>query len=363
MQALDIAMLLQQIGHDSWVLCTDGSTLANECAKKRINTQAVFTGRKMFHHLGKLVAFLRHVKPDIIHTHHSHDLWLLVPAMHMAGSRAKLFLTKHMASGVKKTDPLHKYLYNRVDAIFAISNYIRQSVINTCPVSEDRVCLLPNAIKLDQYNHTLYDRNEIRAELNIKSDTMVIGMIARMTPGKGHEEFIHAARLIRNVYPLPVCFMIIGGASHGEDRYAESITQLADRLFQENEILFTGFRKDIPRLLMAMDILAFPSHEESFGLVLLEAMAMNLPVVASSGGGVSDIVVNKETGILVKPRDADDLATGLLQLMLNSQKRARFAASGRMRVEQYFSDQKFTNDLLAFYSGQVSIQDMSTAAL
>ena len=353
MQTLKIALLLRDRGHEAVIFCPEKSTLASEGKKAGVNVQTVFREKRLYHHFFRLVSFLREYKPDVIHTHLSHDLWLLVPAIYAARSDCRLFLTKRMASGVSKRDLLHRFLYNRVNNIFAISNYIKQSVLNTCPVSEEHVHLMPNSIDLDKYDHKKYNRGEIRSELGIDRDAMVIGLIGRMTPGKGHEEFLHAARIIRNIFPLSVRFLIVGDASFGEDEYRQSIHSLADQLFPDNEIVFTGFRRDVSRMLMAMDILAFPSHEESFGNVLLEAMAMNLPVVASNSGGVGDIVVDNETGILVPPRDAERLAAGLLKLVLNSDKRARFAASGRIRVEQQFSDEQFIDSLESFYHNDV----------
>ncbi len=349
MQTLKIARLMRDRGHQSFIFCTENSTLEKEAQIAGIQTVPVFRKSRPVHHLVRLIRFLRKTKPDVIHTHLSHDLWLLVPAIHIAGSKARLFLTKRMASGVKKTDPLHRYLYNRTSKIFAISNYIRTSVLNTCPVSEDDVQLMHNAINPDHYSPEKYDKILIRKELGIAADEMVIGIIGRMSPGKGHEEFFHAASQIKQIYPLPICFMIVGEASFGEDDYGNRIKKLAEQLFQQNELLFTGFRKDIPNMLSAMDILAFPSHEESFGNVLLEAMAMNLPVVACNSGGVGDIVVPNETGLLVPPRDADALATALLKLVLNSQKRSVFGKAGRQRVEQFFTDEKFADSLEASY--------------
>ncbi|MGH2574346.1 MAG: glycosyltransferase, partial [Ignavibacteria bacterium] len=162
-------------------------------------------------------------------------------------------------------------------------------------------------------------------------------MVGRMTPGKGHEEFLNAAKLIINKSKVPTRFLIVGSASYGEELYEKKIRSLASKLMLNNVIIFTGFRKDIPRILNAVDILAFPSHEESFGVTLLEAMAMEIPVVASNTAGVPDIVTNGKTGILIPPKNPIALANALIGLAENSELRMKLGKEGRRRVENFFN--------------------------
>ena len=98
-----------------------------------------------------------------------------------------------------------------------------------------------------------------------------------------------------------------------------------------------------------LDILAFPSHEESFGLTSTEAMAMKLPVVASGNAGVLDIVVDGETGILVPPKDYQALADGIMKLASDPSLRKKFGEAGRKRVEEMFSIQAVVEKLENFY--------------
>ncbi len=350
MQTLKISKALKKRGHDFRLICPAGSKLAQEAKKLDINAYALhFKGLTMLKSLRKLTFFLKSWKPDIVHTHLSHDLWTLVPALYFSNSRARLYMTKRMASGVKKKDILHRILYRRIAEIFAISSYIKQSVLNTCPVNEDKVRLMHNGISLNRFNPLKFDGNDIKNELSINNGDMIIGMIGRLTPGKGHEEFLHAAKMIKNAYPLSLKFLIVGGASYGEDNYRHRIEKLAAQLLEPCDYTFTGFRKDIDRIMSALDILAFPSHEESLGNILLEAMAMQVPIVASNGGGVPDIVVDGECGLLVRSRDAGELANGLLKLLTNAELRERFSAKGRVRVERHFSFDKYISTLESCY--------------
>jgi glycosyltransferase involved in cell wall biosynthesis len=257
-----------------------------------------------------------------------------------------------MASGVQKKDPFHRYLYNRIDLIFAISNYVLQSVLNTCPVPPDKVTLLHNAISLDKYDPSLYDKVEIRKELQIDLEPLVIGFVGRFTPGKGHEEFLLAAKRVKEMTPHPVKFLLVGSASYKENHYFTHIRCMADKLLSPEDIIFTGFRIDIPRMMKAMDILVFPSHEESFGNVLLEAMAMKIPIIASHSGGVPDIVIDGQTGILTPPKEFKSLANQILHLIQSPQLRVKLQENGRQRVEKYFNFDSYMDSLLLHYAGR-----------
>ncbi|MCL4512189.1 MAG: glycosyltransferase family 4 protein [Bacteroidetes bacterium] len=351
MQALLISRELQRRGHDVSLLCMPRTTLLKEAYAADIPTVGLLRDdRQALGIIKDLSRLLKSYNFDVVHTHLSHDLWWLVPAMKLSSSNAKLFLTKHMASGVKKTDPMHRFLYGRLNGTFAISNYIKGSVINTCPVPETSVHVLSPGISLEDFDPSLYRKSEVRAELSIPADAVLVGMVGRMSPGKGHEEFLKAAKNLIESSDLNLRFLITGSASYGEEAYATKIRELAEELDVNKVTRFTGFRKDVPRLLSALDVLAFPSHEESFGLTLLEAMAMKLPVVASGNAGVLDIVVDGETGILVPPENYQSLAEGISRLARDPRMRREYGDAGRKRVEEFFSIESVVKKLESYYA-------------
>ena len=351
MQALLTSLELMKRGHDVSLLCLPRSTLLREAYSAGVPAVSLLgEDKNAFVTIKDLTRLFRSYNYDVVHTHLSHDLWWIVPALKLASSDAKLFLTKHMASGVKKTDPLHKLLYGRLQGTFAISSYIKGSVLNTCPVPESEVYVLPPGISLEVFDPALYNKSEIRAQLGIPGNTVLVGMIGRMTPGKGHEEFLRAAGILSETSDQRFQFIVAGTVSKGEEAYGLKVRKLAADLGVENVVEFTGFVKDVPRVLAALDILAFPSHEESFGLGLTEAMAMKVPVVASRSAGVPDIVVDGETGLLVSPKDHAALAEGISMLAKDPERRRRYGNAGRERVEKFFDIKSVVDRLEAHYS-------------
>jgi len=349
---LQTALKLAESGAEIKLLCSAGSKLEELARKSGFNTIPIL-GKKgsIPSSILKLRKLLNNSDFDIVHSHLSHDLWVLTPGLRNSASKAKLFLTKHMESSVGKKDMLHRYLYNRVNGIFAISSFIKQNVIDTCPVSPDKVHLLPDGIDLEKFDAAKIDVNEVRQAMAIPGDKLLVGMAGRMTPGKGHEEFLESAQILNSKYPDKLHFCIIGGASFGENRYETEIRQLAAKL-QITNITFTGHTDEPARLMAALDILSFPSHNESFGLVLIEAMALNVPAAASGKSGVLDIITDGVTGLLFEPRNAQSQSEALSRLIENSGLRKKLAEAARKNVEEKFDLDVMTSKLLEFYTHQ-----------
>lgn len=346
--ALQTAEELAGQGHDVTLLCNRESNLFKEGQKSGINCSEFLQGDK------SLIKNIRNTKRlvvsgnyDVVHTHLSHDLWSLVPVLRTMP--VKLFLTKHMGSYVSKNDILHKYLYKRVNGIFAISNYVKESLLRTCPVKENKIRILPDFIKLEKYDNGKYDRDEIRNQYKVDSNTFLAGMAGRFTPGKGHEDLIDAAKIIRSKAKIDIKYFIVGGASLGEDEYEAKIRSMVKDSGIENDFIFTGYSNEVQKLMNAMDIFVMPSHEESFGIVLLEAMAMKLPVIATDNAGAKDIVINNESGLLIKPKNPEKLAEKIMDLINDKEKRTKLGMAGRQRVEENFSSDNIIDQLVDFY--------------
>jgi len=197
------------------------------------------------------------------------------------------------------------------------------------------------------------DHRKVRKEFGILPDEILIGMTGRFSPGKGHEEFLAAAKELLQKHSK-LRFMIVGEASRGEEEYAQSIRRLAIDLGIDEKVIFTGFRKDIPEILAALDIYLFPSHAEAFGLALVEAMSMELPTVCSNSDGVLDIAIEGVTSFLFSTGREDDLLKKVDYLIKHPRKRIELGKEGRKRVLANFNTDLFTRKLLGIYTRQIS---------
>jgi glycosyltransferase involved in cell wall biosynthesis len=350
MQTLQTINRLRTHGLEMTLLCHPQSALRREAEAAGVTTLPIPFGNAVHPVLiYRLRRFLRSHRFDLMHAHFSRDLRFIVPAGEGLSPRLPIVLTKHVGSYVKKKDPLHRYLYSRIDLVTAISQVIRDNVIDTCPIEAARVKIIHNGVDLRRFAPSEATRARTRAALNIREGDVVVGMVGRMSPGKGHEEFLHAAKEIFQV-ATNARFLVVGGASFGEEPYAISIGQLCKELNLSEQVVFTGFRRDVPELMTAIDLLAFPSHAEAFGNVVIEAMAMAKPVVSTNCDGVVDIVVDGLTGLQVPRRDPHALAAGLLKLIGDAALREKFGKAGRQRVMENFDEEKQTKQLIVMYN-------------
>jgi D-inositol-3-phosphate glycosyltransferase len=331
------------------ILCIHNSKIYAEAKTSGINTVAI-TASGYFHPI-QIIKLSRIIKKniyDIIHSQLSKDLWTIVPALKAAGLKTPLLLTKRMESSVMKRDFLHRRLYNRVAYVLAISNIIKENVLKTCPVQEEKVLLHYNGVDIKKFDPSLTDREKIRKESGINTEEIVIGMLSRLTYGKGHKEFLYAAIKLNNEFPN-LKFLIAGESDDDEKNYEEKIKTIISEKNLSDNVILTGFRKDTPDLLASMDIFVFPSHAESFGSALIEAMAMEKPSVSTNSHGILDIVIDGVTGYLFERKNSEDLYNKLKLLINSPEKRKKYGEAARKRVIENFDIEKQTEKLVELY--------------
>ncbi|MDI6766418.1 MAG: glycosyltransferase family 4 protein [Bacteroidota bacterium] len=289
----------------------------------------------------KLVGLLKHRQIDIVHVHLSRDLVHAYWAVKL-GRKVPLVLQKQVSSNINKKDFLHRQIYSQVSEVFVLSNFLKQNIIDTCPISGSKVVVIPGGVRSEDFVVSTETRNRIRKELGISSDELVFGTVGRIDRGKGYEELLNAFdRLVRK--KMNVKLVIVGEPTIGETAFAAEMKSLIKKLGIESDIVFTGYRSDIPQILSAFDAFVLASYNEAFGYVIVEALASKLPVIGTNTGGVPDIIQDNENGLLVPPGDANSLMNAMLKLYNDEKLRNRFSISGYERVKKYFDENAILN--------------------
>ncbi|NUZ05158.1 glycosyltransferase [Schlegelella sp. ID0723] len=190
----------------------------------------------------------------------------------------------------------------------------------------------------------------VRREFGWGASDRVIGMVARLAQQKDHLTLLRAAERVVAECP-DARFLFIGGCgpekqelAHGE-RVKAAIAASPAR----DHVVYAGFRGDVPRYTAAFDIGALSTHFEGFGLVLLEAMALGKPIVATAVGGVPEVVVDGHTGLLHSAGDADRLAEHIVALLRDPARAATMGAAGRQRVATSFSPAETAREIVGVY--------------
>ncbi len=351
LQALEVSKQLSRHGHKVWLACCTGSRLSEAAQASSIEVvQLNVSG--YFHpwtawRLGRFIA--RH-RPDIIHCQLSKDIATIVPGMRLSGRRIPIVLSKRVGSYISKRDLFHRLTYAHVDAVLAVSDVIHRNVVETTPIAPERVITLHDAVDTGLFSPASTDRQRVRNEFGFSNDIVVVGFVGRFSPGKGHEELLESASILRTRFPS-VRYLIVGEASYGEQEYEQRVRSKCETMGLGDIVTFAGFRNDIPDVMSAFDIFAFPSHAESFGMVLIEAMALERPAVSTNCDGVVDIVEDGVTGLSVEPRSGPRLAEAIARLLSDPSLRERMGKAARQRVLELFDQKSQIRKLEEIYYG------------
>jgi glycosyltransferase involved in cell wall biosynthesis len=345
---LESSEKLQNTGHNVTIACPVNSNIFVNAANKNLNITSFNFSNKITA-IRKLTSLLKTSDFDIIHSHYSNDLWSVIPAIKQSKSKAKLVLTKAMESGVSKKDLLHRQLYKRVDAIIAISKYIAANVEKTTPVPKTKITIINDAVDTNIFNPSLFNRKKLREERGIKDET-VLTFLGRITLGKGLEDLINAVEIIRTQSPeQKIIILVAGSAIKGEEKYEIEIKNIVKQKKLNNVFTFLGYCTNTAEILACTDILVFPSHTESFGITVIEAMAMGVPVAASNYGGILDSIEHNKTGILFERKNPASLANAVTKLIKDPQLRIILGTAGRLRAKKEFNMNIHTERTVKLY--------------
>ena len=244
----------------------------------------------------------------------------------------------------KKYFTKKKYFHPRVSKFTAISNCIKQVLLDY-GVNENKIAVARSAVSMDTYKKL--DRNECqknwKAKFQIPADHVLIGNASALSSQKGHET------LIRAVAELQVTVPNFSVLIAGDGNLKESLEKLSLELGTTERIKFIGFIQNVPEFLSALDILAVPSNNEGLGTVILDGILAGCAVVGSRVGGIPEIIVHNETGLLEEVGDYKKLAENLADLIQNPGKAQQLRLNAQNWVKKEFSLDSMVQGNLRIY--------------
>lgn len=218
---------------------------------------------------------------------------------------------------------------NITEKFITVSEMLGKQMINE-GIPARKVSVIHNGLEIEKYDPDV-SGEPVRRELGIGRDALVLGIVARLHPVKGHCFLLEAlARVKDKISQLTL--VIVG---NGPER--ASLESLVTRLGIANNVIFTGFRKDIPEVIAALDILVLPSLSEGLSLTIMEGMAMKKPVIATNVGGTPEIITSGSDGLLVPSADVEALARAIEELAHNPQVASRLGVEARKTIETGFT--------------------------
>jgi len=347
------AGLFQRHGHESHSIAAPDSPLARRLKERGLPVEEV-QFREYFSPF-KTAWLRRYVienQIDAIFLQSLRDLWTVSPAL--IGLPVKLVGFAQMwLEGIDKKDLLHRLVHKRMDRLITLTPRQGAQVLRCIPFPPEKTIVLSNSIDPRRFSPELR-RDEIRKSFGaVTSHDVLIGIVGRLDPQKGQREAIEAFAQARAAAPaLPMKLVVVGDPTpdSGHD-YLEELKKTARAHGVADQVVFAGFRSDIPEVMASLDIFLLNSYREAFGFVIVEAMMSGTAVIATNSGGVPDVVGDGKYGVLVPPKDIAALASAYVNLARNDDFRKTVTASARHYALENFDEDKNFAKMLEILDG------------
>lgn len=279
---------------------------------------------------------------DVVHLHWTKDIPIAVMAKLLSRKKPKLVQTRNMRMTRFKDDFYHRFLYKNMDMMLPVTHQVKEQLEKFIP-SDIRPKI--DVLYMGAEIPTLINKREkeqLRESIGIK-DVFVAGMIGRIEEAKGQHLLLEAIKRL-NDSGIPAKALIVGHAM--DEAYLKELSKR-----YHDYAVFTGFTREAQKYMQLCDVVILGTKNETFGLVLIEAMMCGICVVASDSGGPLEIIDDQQNGLLFKTGEIDDLYCKLQTLSTNSEQRLALAKAGEEKARQQFESRNQFEKLSLMLNG------------
>lgn len=347
-----LELLFERLDHSRFsplLICPEPGPFVGKMKAKGIPTSVVHL-TQIFNPFAliRLAQVLRREKVTILQTHGARANVYGRLAAWLAGVPC-VVSTVHNSIRDYEVNPIQRYVYSTIlrvmlpltDGVICISEALRRDVISDCPGAAPRTTTVWNGIDPALFS-SRGDRNKMRREWCVGSGPLLL-TVARLTEQKGHRFLIEALPALVAEWPSLICVFV------GEGECRESLRALAREKGVEQFCRFAGARNDVVDWYAAADVVVLPSLSEGFPFVVLEALAMSRPVVATRVGGVPEIIHDGSTGLLVPSRNPQALESAVRKVLLDPAWAVRMGQAGQKEVTARFTVGKMVQDTVKVF--------------
>jgi glycosyltransferase involved in cell wall biosynthesis len=283
---------------------------------------------------------IRRLQPDIVHAQNSKAGVVARLAARLAGTPVIIYSAHGFPFHPSLSSFRHRayvmierWVCRFTDLILVETEFIRSYGMHHRVVRDPaKLVVVPMGVDLKKFSPSPHGPDNLRETLGFGAQDLVVGTVARLVPDKGLECFMRMAARIQAVRS-DVRFLLVG-----DGPLREALARLAETLGIRPQVVFAGYRADVPALMEAMDLFVLPTLREGFGVVFAEAMAMGKATIGSRIGPVGEVVEDGVTGFLVPPEEPETFAARALELLGDERKRRAFGEAGRRRVEKLYDE-------------------------
>ena len=333
---LRLAREQRRLGHEASVLAVRGGLLLQSAEEMGVPA-VVLRGAGPFRRGANAIELMIAWRLDVVHAHNPPALRYAMLAR--AAGRPVLLMTRH---GQQMGRLLSALQWRLTDAVVTVSESAAVALRSACPRRAGKITVIRNGVEPAAPRRA---REAVRTELGLANE--IAGIVAaRLDPLKRHADLLRAIELLPAGTP-PIVLLFAGD---GPERERLEAMAREFRLTPDH-IRFLGYRSDVTELLHAADFFVLPSLLEGMPLSVLEAMSSGLPVIATTVGGVPEVVTDGESGLLVPPGDPAALSSAMARLSGDAALRERLGEAGRRRVSEAFSFAAMSRSYLDLYVG------------
>jgi glycosyltransferase involved in cell wall biosynthesis len=329
---------MRERGHEMAVLSRPGARILERAKEAGIQTFAVdMRGVLDFPGILQLRSVMKEFHPDVVNTHSGRDTQLAGMAAHTLSGRPLIVRTRHLALPISST-----FSYSVLpDHVVTVSKYVESYLIEA-GVPGKQVSTVATGVDFSRYDRSTVQGN-LREELGLAADSLLIGTVAILRAKKGHAEILDAAPEVLKRFPN-AHFVFAGDGPQTENLKARIV---ADGLTGHVHML--GLRRDVTNVLASLDIFVLPTHQEALGTAFIEAAAMGIPAVASNVDGVPEVVLDGQTGLLVPAQDGNALIEPICRLLGDPIFRQSMGANATEFVRRKFSREVMAHGMERLY--------------
>ena len=343
---------LRRIGISCFVLLPDRGRFDDLLRENTITTYHIELNRlhkknpfPYFKTVFSIYRLLKKEKISLIHTSGAFPTQYCLPAARLA----KIPCVSHIHSTVYPKEGIRKSFIHYADYIIAVSDAVKDMLIKYgCSYSKTKT-IYCGIIEGDKMSGVSYRKEELYRKYSIPDHYKIVGQISQIIPWKGLEYFVRMAMRVKSLYS-DVKFMIIGDIPYGYEDYGNKIKRMVKEFGLEKDVIFTGFQREVNKFISALDISVLSSLIEGLPFSIVESLAAEKPVVATHIGGISEVIINNRTGLLVPPKDSAALTNAVMYLLNNPQRAKELGKNGRELVLSKFTIDEHSKQLKELYS-------------
>ncbi|TDX99570.1 glycosyltransferase involved in cell wall biosynthesis [Thiohalophilus thiocyanatoxydans] len=327
-----------------------GSKLSSMYQRHTLGIEELKPGFKPFPLLAarKLAKIIDRFDADIIHAHWVKDLPLASLAKRLSRKKPRLVFTRHMKITRYKNDIYHTFFYKNIDLVLAITRQMESDLRRFLPAQlEDRILTHYHGVPEPAKILSTEEKAGLREKPGIPAGAFLAGIFGRIKDTKGQYLVIEAIRKL-HAEGHYIHGLIVGHPM--DDRYLELLKQEVNASGLSDYIKFMDFVEEPQSWMQVCDVVILASHEETFGLVLVEAMRAGVAVIGSDSGGVPEIIEHDLDGLLFRPADSQALAGQLRMLVDDPQSKKRLAAAGKAKAERVFDQREHFRVLYRYFT-------------